>query len=156
MEPWSQENPWYISISDTLSIEEDYPLTYNVAMEDARTTPGSNVGTTCGTSTDGTTTPSNHPGVYCADGWDLYTYTFEGVEHHSCFWFGNPDEQVYYIDIIEPFVINTIVQVSYSNAKGVCESMNGFLPEIPNGPNLNHWIVEKLLQKYSSNLKSKI
>jgi len=137
LEPWSQENPWYISISDTLSIEEDYPLTYNVAMEDARTTPGSNVGTTCGTSTDGTTTPSNHPGVYCADGWDLYTYTFEGVEHHSCFWFGNPDEQV-----------------SYSNAKGVCESMNGFLPEIPNGPNLNHWIVEKLLQKYSSNLKS--
>merc|ERR1712080_579773 len=23
---------------------------------------------------------------YCADGWDLYTTTWHGQEHHSCFW----------------------------------------------------------------------
>ena len=27
--------------------------------------------------------------------------------------------------------------------------MNGFLAEVPYGPNLNHWIVEKLLQKHN-------
>jgi len=131
LEPWSKENPWFVSIKDTMSIESDYAMTYNIAKEEARTTPSPN-SDSCESSPAGATTANPHPGIYCADGWDLYTYSFEGEEHHSCFWFGNPDEMV-----------------SHSNAKQICESMNSALPEVPNGPNLNHWLVDQLLQKHN-------
>merc|ERR1712142_854955 len=61
-----------------------------------------------------------------------YWYSFDGTDHHSCFWFGNPDEKV-----------------SYSTAQHICDSMSGYLPEVPHGPNLNHWLVEKLLHKHN-------
>jgi len=131
LEPWSKEDPWFVSISDTVSIERDYALTYNTGKEEARTTPSPSGSTTCA-SGDTTTTINDHPGIYCPDGWDLYTSEWDGAEHHSCFWFGNEDEQV-----------------SHSSASLLCEGMNGFLAEVPYGPNLNHWIVEKLLQKHN-------
>ena len=31
---------------------------------------------------------------YCNDGWELYTVTWQGTEHHSCFWFGGGREKV--------------------------------------------------------------
>merc|ERR1712203_597783 len=65
----------------------------------------------------------------CNDGWDLYSITWQGVEHHSCFYFGGTDEKV-----------------SYPIAKLVCEGLGGFMAEVPWGPNLNHWIVDKLLE----------
>jgi len=136
LEAWSKEQPVFASIADSvLIIDEDYETTYNIAKSEGRTTTTSGTGgSTCGGGgggeDDGSTTNNPHPGIFCPDGWDLYTYTFDGSEHHTCFWFGNPDEKV-----------------SYQNAKGVCESMDGYLPEIINGPNLNHWLVQKLLQK---------
>jgi len=124
LQPWSKEEPWYVSISDTVSIEQDYETTYNIAKEEARTTPSPNSGST--------SSNPHPPGNYCPDGWDLYTYSFDGADHHSCFWFGNPDEKV-----------------SYSTAQHICDSMSGYLPEVPHGPNLNHWLVEKLLHKHN-------
>merc|ERR1712061_889677 len=60
---------------------------------------------------------------YCADGWDLYTTTWHGQEHHSCFWFGNGDEQM-----------------SWKIANLACNAMGAYLAEVPYGPSLNHWL----------------
>ena len=94
LEPWSKENPWFVSIKETISIESDYAMTYNIAKEEARTTPSPN-SDSCESSPAGATTANPHPGIFCADGWDLYTYSFEGEDHHSCFWFGHPNEMVF-------------------------------------------------------------
>merc|ERR1712038_303188 len=63
----------------------------------------------------------------CDDGWDLYTITWEGVEHHSCFKFGGTEEKL-----------------TYSTALAACHGMGEgvFMAEVPWGPNLNHWIGE--------------
>merc|ERR1712228_894371 len=52
----------------------------------------------------------------CDDGWDLYTITFEGVEHHSCFKFGGTEEKV-----------------AYSTALAVCRGLGEdvFMAEVP-------------------------
>jgi len=131
LEPWSQEDPWYVSISDTVSIERDYAMSYNIAKEDARTTAPYTTGGTCAPPGPTTTTINDHPGIYCPDGWDLYTATYDGSDHHTCFFFGNKDEQI-----------------THNDASLLCQGMNGILAEVPDGPNLNHWIVEKLLQKH--------
>merc|ERR1712128_301903 len=57
--------------------------------------------------------------------------TYDGSDHHTCFFFGNKDEQI-----------------THDDASLLCAGMNGILAEVPDGPNLNHWIVEKLLQKH--------
>merc|ERR1712110_236288 len=66
---------------------------------------------------------------FCNDGWDLYSTTWNGEEHHSCFYFGGTDEKV-----------------SFHIAELLCEAMGGFVAEVPYGPSLNHWIVDKLLE----------
>lgn len=67
---------------------------------------------------------------FCDDGWELYTSTWNGVEHHSCFHFGLDSEKV-----------------SHDHAKILCEAHGGFLAEVPWGPQLNHWIVLQLLDR---------
>jgi len=116
--PWSKDEPWYVSIGETVSLEQNYELTYNIAMEEARTT----------TVGPGPTTAD--PGLYCPDGWDLYTYLQDGEEHHSCFRFGHEDGKV-----------------SYNDAVLLCEELDASLPELSNGPTMNHWIVQRMLQK---------
>lgn len=135
IEPWSKQDPQYISIDDTVTIQVDYRDTYNIGKEEARTsTPApptgpTQTGPTCAP-TDTTTTQHINPGQYCPDGWDLYEATYDGADHHICFWFGNLDEQV-----------------SHDDAALVCDGLNAKLAEVPLGPNLNHWIVDKLLKK---------
>ncbi|XP_023331642.1 perlucin-like protein [Eurytemora carolleeae] len=68
---------------------------------------------------------------FCNDGWELYTSSWAGEEHHSCFWFGERREQV-----------------THDSAKLLCNAMGGFMAEVPYGPHLNNWIVNKLLEKY--------
>eukprot|EP00090_Calanus_glacialis_P005797 TRINITY_DN14495_c0_g1_i1.p1 TRINITY_DN14495_c0_g1~~TRINITY_DN14495_c0_g1_i1.p1 ORF type:complete len:687 (+),score=181.02 TRINITY_DN14495_c0_g1_i1:28-2088(+) len=46
LEPWSPEDPWFVSISNTVSIERDYAMYYNIAKEEARSTPAPYSGTT--------------------------------------------------------------------------------------------------------------
>jgi len=67
---------------------------------------------------------------YCNDGWDLYETEWHGTTHHSCFWFGNEYEKV-----------------SHGNAELICNAMGAFLAEVPYGPHLNYWIVNKLIEK---------
>jgi len=68
--------------------------------------------------------------TYCNDGWELYTVEWQGKAHHSCFWFGNNYEKV-----------------THNTAKLLCQSMGGFLAEVPYGPHLNNWIVNQLLDR---------
>merc|ERR1719378_1912060 len=72
--------------------------------------------------------------TYCSDGWELYTTTWQGQEHHSCFWFGTNYEKV-----------------SHDSAKLLCEGMGGFMAEVPWGPHLNNWLVNKLIEKSTKN-----
>merc|ERR1719385_483808 len=72
--------------------------------------------------------------TYCNDGWELYTTTWQGQEHHSCFWFGTNYEKV-----------------SHDSAKLLCEGMGGFMAEVPWGPHLNNWLVNKLIEKSTKN-----
>ena len=37
--------------------------------------------------------------------------------------------------------------MSHDNAKALCESMGAFMAEVPYGPHLNNWIVNKLIEK---------
>nr|AGN29615.1 perlucin 5-like protein [Acartia pacifica] len=67
---------------------------------------------------------------FCNDGWDLYTTTWHDQTHHSCFYFGTNFEKV-----------------SHDTAKLLCNGMGAFLAEVPYGPHLNSWIVQKLLEK---------
>merc|ERR1711962_1422193 len=72
--------------------------------------------------------------TYCNDGWELYTVEWQGQAHHSCFWFGTNYEKV-----------------THDSAKLICESMGGFMAEVPYGPHLNNWLVNKLIEKNTKN-----
>merc|ERR1719204_2853172 len=72
--------------------------------------------------------------TYCNDGWELYTNTWQGQEHHSCFWFGTNYEKV-----------------SHDTAKTLCAAMGGFMAEVPYGPHLNNWLVNKLIERSTKN-----
>jgi len=74
---------------------------------------------------------------FCNDGWDLYETEWQGQRHHSCFWFGS-----------------TFEKVSHDNAKLICESLGAFMAEVPYGPHLNNWIVNKLIEKTRANEQS--
>merc|ERR1712212_294062 len=71
--------------------------------------------------------------TYCNAGWELYTVEWQGQAHHSCFWFGTNYEKA-----------------THDSAKLICESMGGFMAEVPYGPHLNNWLVNKLIEKNSS------
>jgi len=72
--------------------------------------------------------------TYCNDGWELYTVEWQGQAHHSCFWFGTNYEKV-----------------THDSAKLICESMGGFMAEVPYGPHLNNWLVNKLIERNTKN-----
>ena len=38
--------------------------------------------------------------------------------------------------------------MTHDSAKLLCNAMGGFMAEVPYGPHLNNWIVNKLLEKY--------
>merc|ERR1712080_456465 len=130
IEPWDKTDPQYLRIDDTVTIQVDY----RALTTSPRTRPGLQpqlLQEDRHVDLQDLQLQSMFPGHYCPDGWDLYEATSnDGTEHRKCFWFGNVDEQV-----------------SHDDAKRVCNTHNGYLAEVPLGPNLNHWIVEKLLQK---------